>query len=79
MASPQDFPPPPDLPKVMAEADDEILNWVLQAEEEATASADREVEPLVKYIAEDEQILEPMNLDHADSDDEMIKIQAILV
>ena len=63
----------------MAEADDEILNWVLQAEEEATASADREVEPLVKYIAEDEQILEPMNLDHADSDDEMIKIQAILV
>ena len=77
VASPQDLPARPDMEKVMLEADLEILNWVLQAEESATATADREVEPWMREIAEEDQAIEPMHLDNADSDDEIIKVQAL--
>ena len=77
VASPQELPARPDMEKVMLEADLEILNWVLQAEESATATADREVEPWMREIAEEDQAIEPMHLDNADSDDEIIKVQAL--
>lgn len=41
---------------------------MLQAEENATATADREVEAMIKDIAEEDQALEPMNHDNAESD-----------
>ena len=77
VSSPKDIPRMPDLEKVMIETDVEIFQWVLQAEEVATATANREVEPLIKEIAEEDQALEPMNQGHADSDDELVKIEAI--
>ena len=43
VSSPQDLPPRPDMEKVMLDADVEIFNWVLQAEENATSTANREV------------------------------------
>ena len=67
----------PDLQEKMEEADEEILQWVGMAQEEAILSADREVEPITMDIAEEEQALEPLNADQADSDDEMVKVKAI--
>ena len=67
----------PDMEKVMLDADVEIFNWVLQAEETATATTNREVEPLVKEIAEEDQALEPVHQDNADSDDEIVKVKAL--
>ena len=68
----------PDLEKKMMEADEEILQWVNMAQEEAIIlSADREVEPITKEIAEEDQALEPLNTDQADSDDELVKINAV--
>ena len=61
----------------MLDADIEIFNWVLQAEESATASADREVESWLRDIPEEDQALEPMHHDNADSDDEAVKVQAL--
>ena len=55
----------PDLEKKMVEVDDEILQWVGMAQEEAILSADREVEPIIKDIAAEDQALEPLNADHA--------------
>ena len=67
----------PDLETKMIEVDDKILQWVGMAQEEAILAADREVEPITKDIAEEEQALEPLNADQADSDDEVVKIKAI--
>lgn len=77
VSSPQDLPRMPDLEKVMTDTDVEIFNWVLQAEEVATATANREVEPMSKEIAEEDQALEPVHQDNADSDDEIVKVKAI--
>ncbi|CAL1131539.1 unnamed protein product [Cladocopium goreaui] len=77
VSSPQDLPQRPDPEKIMLDADIEIFNWVLQAEENATASADREVESWMRDIPEEDQALEPMHHDNADSDDEAIKVQAL--
>ena len=48
VSSPQDLPPRPDMEKVMLEADVEIFKWVLQAEEIATSTANREVESWIR-------------------------------
>ncbi|CAL1159046.1 unnamed protein product [Cladocopium goreaui] len=77
VSSPKDLPQRPDPEKLMLEADVEIFNWVLQAEESATASADREVESWMRDIPEEDQALEPMHNDNADSDDEAVKVQAL--
>ncbi|CAL1138042.1 unnamed protein product, partial [Cladocopium goreaui] len=77
VSSPKDLPQRPDPEKLMLDADVEIFNWVLQAEESATASADREVESWMRDIPEEDQALEPMRNDNADSDDEAVKVQAL--
>ena len=77
VSSPQDLPPRPDMEKVMLEADVEIFNWVLQAEENATSTANREVESWIREIAEEDQAIEPVHQDNADSDDEIVKIKAL--
>ncbi|CAL1157497.1 unnamed protein product [Cladocopium goreaui] len=77
VSSPKDLPQRPDPEKLMLDADVEIFNWVLQAEESATASADREVESWLRDIPEEDQALEPMHHDNADSDDEAVKVQAL--
>ncbi|CAL1139216.1 unnamed protein product [Cladocopium goreaui] len=77
VSSPQDLPQRPDPEKIMLDADIEIFNWVLQAEENATAFADREVESWMRDIPEEDQALEPMHQDNADSDDEAVKVQAL--
>ncbi|CAL1170847.1 unnamed protein product [Cladocopium goreaui] len=77
VSSPQDLPQRPDPEKIMLDADIEIFNWVLQAEENATASADREVESWMRDIPEEDQALEPMHQDNVDSDDEAVKVQAL--
>ncbi|CAL1159387.1 unnamed protein product [Cladocopium goreaui] len=77
VSSPKDLPQRPDPEKLMLDADIEIFNWVLQAEESATASADREVESWLRDIPEEDQALEPMHHDNADSDDEAVKVQAL--
>ncbi|CAL1170385.1 unnamed protein product [Cladocopium goreaui] len=77
VSSPKDLPQRPDPEKLMLDTDIEIFNWVLQAEESATASADREVESWLRDIPEEDQALEPMHHDNADSDDEAVKVQAL--
>ncbi|CAL1151709.1 unnamed protein product, partial [Cladocopium goreaui] len=77
VSSPKDLPQRPDPEKLMLDADIEIFNWVLQAEESATASADWEVESWMRDIPEEDQALEPMRNDNADSDDEAVKVQAL--
>ena len=77
VSSPKDLPQRPDPEKLMLDADVEIFNWVLQAEESATASADREVESWMRDIPEEDQALEPMHNDNADSDDEAVKVKAL--
>ncbi|CAL1141768.1 unnamed protein product, partial [Cladocopium goreaui] len=77
VSSPKDLPQRPDPEKLMLDADIEIFNWVLQAEESATASADREVESWLRDIPEEDQALEPMHHDNADSDNEAVKVQAL--
>ncbi|CAL1165493.1 unnamed protein product [Cladocopium goreaui] len=77
VSPPKDLPQRPDPEKLMLDADIEIFNWVLQAEESATASADREVESWLRDIPEEDQALEPMHHDNADSDDEAVKVQAL--
>ena len=72
----KDIPRMPDLETKMAEVDNEIPQWVEMAQEEAILSADREVEPITKDIAEEEQVLEPLKADQAD---EVVKIKAITV
>ena len=59
-----------------AEADEEILNWLYQAEEKCLSSADREVVPDVPGQGE-EVILESFDAAIVDSDDEEITFQAI--
>ena len=59
---PQDIPGMPDLETKMVEADEEIMQWVFQSEEEAIATADREAEHIIKEIGEEEQALEPLTL-----------------
>ena len=58
-----------------AEADEEILNWLYQAEEKCLSSADRVV-PDVPFQGE-EVILESFDAAIVDSDDEEITFQAI--
>ena len=77
VSSPKDLPPRPDMEKVMLEADVEIFNWVLQAEETATSAANREVESWIREIPDEDQALEPIHQDNADSDDEVVKVQAL--
>ena len=77
VSSPQELPPRPDMEKVMLDADVEIFNWVLQAEENATSTANREVESWIREIAEEDQALEPVQQDNADSDDEIVKVKAL--
>ena len=60
-----------------AVADEEILQWLLQAEEECSISADREVSPHVPFDGE-EIILESFDAGIVDSDDEEITCQAIV-
>ena len=59
-----------------AVADEEILQWLLQTEEDCSASADREVSPDVPFQGE-EVILESFDAGIVDSDDEDITCQAI--
>ena len=59
-----------------AVADEEILQWLLQAEEDCSASADREVSPDVPFQGE-EVILEAFDAGIVDSDDEDLTCQAI--
>ena len=60
-----------------AVADEEILQWLLQAEGECLVSADREVSPHVTFEGE-EIILESFDAGIVDSDDEEITCQAIV-
>ena len=60
-----------------AVADEEILQWLLQAEEDCSISADREVSPDVPFDGE-EIILESFDAGIVDSDDEEITCQAIV-
>ena len=78
VSSLKDIPRMPDLEQKMAETDEEIWQWVLQAEAVTTTAA-WEVEPMIKEIAEEDQALEPMNIANADSDDKLVKIKAITV
>ena len=59
-----------------AVADEEILQWLLQAEEDCSVSADREVSPHEPFQGE-EVILESFDAGIVDSDDEDITCQAI--
>ena len=59
-----------------AVADEEILQWLLQAEEDCSASAGREVSPDVPFEGE-EVILEAFDAGIVDSDDEELTCQAI--
>ena len=60
-----------------AVADEEILSWLMQAEEQCLESADREVMPHHPFEG-DEVILESFDAAIVDSDDEEITCQAIV-